>query len=401
VIVLHRCRLSDVLSLARSKPEGIIVVGTERLSHLLIYLYSLTMPAVLVDKDPKLREGSLVFVDGTNGKVDAVDGDAVPSEWLSLKAGLIEQDIAMKSSLSSTAHTTDGVDITLSASVTNVEGALMAKENNAAEIGLVRSEFLWTGDEPPNKALFDSAILRICEAARPLRVNVRLPDIGGEKVFNWAQGGADMREPLGLRGSRSYREPIVAEVIRSEILAIAQLSRKFQLGILLPYITNVEEFIELRSDVAKTAGHDQIDVGAVLETPAACMVIDAFLDLECDLYLGTSDIMQCFFGASRTLESVARYLDPYAPGLFRFLYQVANTAGSRVDRVVVCGQLPLFPYVIKLLVGLGFRKYSVEPVMIPHLSSVILKHSLHTLRDLAERAVSCSSAEEVFSMLSE
>jgi len=395
IIVIQRYSLGDILSLSSSKPEGIIVVGNERFSHLLIYLFSLTIPTVLIDYEPEILESSFILIDGTQGQIEICENNEPPKEW-DIRCQRIQKASEVgEYALPQALTTIDGITINLGASVSSVEGVVLARNNKAIEISLVRSEFLWTGTGIPRRKYLFKEIEKICQAAFPLNVTIRLFDVGGDKAFDWVEGNADIMASLGLRGCRSYQDPVIYKVIKEEVEAVAELASRYNLGLLIPYVTTINEFKLLQNKI-QTISENPLSIGAVLETPAACMDIDSFLNLTENVYLGTNDILECFFGANRTLKSVAQYLNPYSPDLFRFLSYTAALAAKRLDRVGICGQLPLFPHVIKILIGLGYRRFSVEPSMIPFLEATIAKQSFQDLQDRARKAITCSDAEELF-----
>lgn len=397
VIVIQNYNLADIMSLSSSKPEGVIVVGTERFSHLLIYLFSLGIPTVLIENSPEAIEDELILIDGTNGYIEISDSELPPSDWLTNCQKLQQSKKFFYKRQNEFLTTSDGVKICLGASISNIEGAVLAKENSSLEISLVRSEFLWTGTGVPKKEHLLKQLQKICQAASPLNVTIRLFDVGGDKAFDWIQSNSDIKASLGLRGCRSYQHPLVAQVITEELQAIAELSKYFKLGILVPYVTNINEFKSIKHHIESIVG-ETTSIGAVLETPAACMSINGFLDMTDNVFLGTNDILECFYGSNRTLKSVAHYLNPYSPELLRFLSHTAEIAGSKIDKVGICGQLPLFPHVIKILIGLGYRRFSIEPMMMPVLEEIVSQQSFQEMQKQAKNALSCIHSEEIFSL---
>jgi phosphoenolpyruvate-protein kinase (PTS system EI component) len=111
--------------------------------------------------------------------------------------------------------------------------------------------------------------------------------------------------------------------------------------------------------------------------------------------------MQCLFGADRDQPELRRYLDPYAPALYRFLQQVANAVQSQLDEVQLCGVLPQLPGILPLLLGLGYRTFSVEATMLPHLRQTIARTHTAEARMLAESVCHARSSAVVRTLLRE
>jgi phosphoenolpyruvate-protein kinase (PTS system EI component) len=115
--------------------------------------------------------------------------------------------------------------------------------------------------------------------------------------------------------------------------------------------------------------------------------------------IGCNDLMQCLFAADRDLAEVGRYLDPYSPELFRFLNLASETAGDNIDSVQLCGLLPQLPAVLPVLLGMGFRAFSVTPVMVPHLAKIAGEVSLSLAEDLARQVCMAKNTAQVRGLL--
>jgi phosphoenolpyruvate-protein kinase (PTS system EI component) len=133
----------------------------------------------------------------------------------------------------------------------------------------------------------------------------------------------------------------------------------------------------------------------MVETPAAALDIAQFCEAADFVALGTNDLMQCLFAADRDLPELRDYLDPYAPVLYRFLRQVAELAGPHLHRVQVCGALSQLRGVLPLLLGLGYRVFSVDPVFIPYLARDVTATDTTAARALVDTVCGVRTSEEV------
>jgi phosphoenolpyruvate-protein kinase (PTS system EI component) len=143
-----------------------------------------------------------------------------------------------------------------------------------------------------------------------------------------------------------------------------------RVNLLVPYITTLDEMRETRDAIRSRI---DLPVGAMIETPAAAMEIASQLEIADFVALGSNDLMQSLFAADRDDPTLAHYLDPCAPVLYRFLAQIAKEAGEQAHRIQVCGLLSQLPGVLPVLLGLGFRAFSVDAAYIPYLASTARK----------------------------
>jgi phosphoenolpyruvate-protein kinase (PTS system EI component) len=133
----------------------------------------------------------------------------------------------------------------------------------------------------------------------------------------------------------------------------------------------------------------------MLETVGAALLVDRFLAESALVAIGLNDLMQSLYGADRDIPQVSDELDPYAPGVYRFLAHVARVAGSHLGRVQLCGILPQLPGVLPILLGLGYRTFSVDLAHAPYLAQIASTRTCTQDRALAEAVTAADSAREV------
>lgn len=369
-------------------PLGIIVVGGAPFSHPMLRLRALGVPIVLLDPEAArvLPYGETVMLDGGSGVVSTEIAQTTPIEPSSPSRGAAPR-------------TSDGTSIELCASIGSASGAAAALAKGAAAIGLLRSEYLFPpSGEQPNSAFLRAALREVCEAARPLSVTVRLLDIAGDKRPPWIGEVPGMGGVLGLQGARLYGIEPVRSVLHAELDALAALAGQCELRVLIPYLTQIEELERWRREISARLPAP-LPVGAMLETPAATLAVANWLEAADFVALGCNDLMQCLFAADRDQPELAHLLDPYCPTLYRFLRQVAHEAGAASKSILVCGLLAQLPGVLPLLLGLGYRRFSVDPVMIPWLAQSIRTSSLADAMARAEAACGARHSREVRELL--
>jgi phosphoenolpyruvate-protein kinase (PTS system EI component) len=182
------------------------------------------------------------------------------------------------------------------------------------------------------------------------------------------------------------------------IEAINSLFPHFQPRLLLPYVSRRDEFIYWRQLLQQQL-QQPLPVGAMVETPAAALAISSWLTVADFVAIGCNDLMQCLFAADRDIAALQHYLDPYSPELFRFILLVAEAAGDNIDKVQLCGLLSQFPGVLPVLLGMGFRSFSVASVYIPYLADSINHVSLKQASLLAQQVCSASDSQQVRALL--
>jgi phosphoenolpyruvate-protein kinase (PTS system EI component) len=182
--------------------------------------------------------------------------------------------------------------------------------------------------------------------------------------------------------------------VRAQAEAIGRLASRFPLAVLVPFITDRREFRLRRSAILERLPAP-IPVGPVAETPAGALALTE-LARDGDLVaVGCNDLLQCLFAADRGLPEVAPLVDPYAPSVFRFLRLVAREAGDALERVVLCGLLAQIPGLLPVLIGLGFRAFSVEPLLIPPLAASVAATGTTAAARLAREVCAAPDASDV------
>ena len=369
-------------------PAGCILTDAAPFSHASIALLSRGIPTVILDPGQAacLEEGTRVVLDGAAGRVLPASTDPAA---LTPEPGPAPQSL----------HTRDGQPVVLRVSVRTAEAARLARERGAAALGLVRSEFLLpAAGRMPDRAFYGKAFEAILAAAAPLPVTIRLLDLAPDKHPRWA----DALPPtgtLGRHGSRLYDDPRVRPVLDAQLAALAGLCQRYPVRVLVPNLATVAALAHWRGVVAAALGSSEVPVGPMLETAGAVLLADRFLAESALVGIGLNDLMQSLYGADRDVPQVRQELDPYAPGVYRFLAHVGRLAGTGVARLQLCGILPQLPGVMPVLLGLGYRTFSVDLAHLPYLARTVAGRDGAADRELAAAVTAASSAREVAELL--
>jgi phosphoenolpyruvate-protein kinase (PTS system EI component) len=203
---------------------------------------------------------------------------------------------------------------------------------------------------------------------------------------------------LGLQGARLYGHKDIRRIVEAQLNAIDILSRDYNLRILLPFLVRREE-LQFWLTFVQERISNPIKIGAMVETPAAGLDFVNWLDLIDFTAIGTNDLMQCLFAADRDQPMLSRYLDPYAPLLYRFLRQMARDAGTLISQTQICGVLSQLPGVLPILIGLGYRAFSVDAALIPYLAAETKSISIQAVQELAQEVCDAKDTRQVCQLL--
>ena len=381
-------RQQDIANLVEP-PAGFIVIEGAPFSHAMIHLMSKGLPAIIITEQQAnlLQEGREVMIDGASGYIgSAIRNEKTPPNESQMS---LNEDIV----------TADGVIVSLRASVRSQEAAQKARLAGAKAIGLVRSEFLVPEDQSqPDSAFYTRVFREICETAAPLPVTIRLLDVAADKIPTWMQGHEGVGGALGLQGVRLFGIEPMKSVCLAQLEAINNLIDSYDLRILIPYLVRHEELAYwskfIRGQLSKP-----LPLGAMVETPASALDLANWFDQIDFVAVGCNDLMQCLFAADRDSAELRHYLDPYAPLLWRFMQQIAMAAEARLEDIQLCGVLAQLPGVLPLLLGLGYRAFSVEATLIPYLRQVIATTHTSDARQLVQQICTSRESRDVLRLL--
>ncbi|MBX3250080.1 MAG: phosphoenolpyruvate--protein phosphotransferase [Myxococcales bacterium] len=286
--------------------------------------------------------------------------------------------------------------------------AAAACAQGAAGVGLYRTEFLFLerGAAPDEDAQLE-VYREVLRGAAPSPVVFRTFDLGGDKV---PSGGAHraavgQNPALGLRALRlALRRP---DLFRAQVRAILRAGAEGDARLLLPLVTNVEELRLARSIVESCAreleaegrAHARVPLGAMVEVPAAALLVDR-LAAEVDfLSVGTNDLVQYTLAVDRCDPDVASLADPLDPAVLALLRIVAAGAGER--EITMCGDMAADPLALPVVLGIGFRRLSVPLASLPFVAEGVRRLDGASLAALAADAARASSAAEVRALVRE
>ena len=388
VLVANDIAPADMLQFKRSVFTGFVTDVGGKTSHTAIVARSMDIPAVVGAREASriIRQDDWIIIDGDAGIV-IVDPSPIVLEEYRFRQRQIELGRDRLARLRHTpAVTTDGERVELLANIEMPSDAAAALEAGAVGVGLFRSEFLFMnrdGELPGEDEQFE-AYRTAVEAMKGLPVTIRTVDIGADKPLD-RMSAQELRHEhalnpaLGLRAIRwSLSEP---GMFRQQLRAILRAAAYGKVRLLIPMVAHLSEVRHTLEALARAQqqlnesgkAYGPVDVGAMIEVPAAALVLPAFLKHFDYVSIGTNDLIQYTLAIDRADEAVAHLYDPWHPAVLRLLQQTIAQARAAGKHVSVCGEMAGDPAFTELLLGMGLRSFSMHPAQIASIKQRVLR----------------------------
>jgi phosphoenolpyruvate-protein phosphotransferase (PTS system enzyme I) len=399
IVVAHDLSPADMILFKRHHFGGFVTDLGGVTSHTAIVARSLGIPAIvgLHHAYQAIREGELLIVDGVQGVLFVNPDPLVLAEYRLRQSQLDIERQRLKRLRSTPAATLDGTPVELFANIELPEDAADALEAGAQGVGLFRTEFLFLNrkDLPGEEEQFES-YRKVAEAMAGRPVVLRTLDVGADKAMGH-EGDGSWNAPNPAMGLRAIRfclaEP---QMFLTQLRAILRASHYGKVRILLPMLAHAHE-IEQTLALIRQAKHQldergqpydrAVEVGGMIEIPAAALSLPIFMRRLNFLSIGTNDLIQYTLAIDRTDDAVAHLYDPLHPAVLSLVAGTIQTANRGGMPVAVCGEMAGDLQLTRLLLGLGLRNFSMHPSQVLAIKERILRTKLADVQALAQRVL--------------
>lgn len=409
VVVANDLTPSDTAQLNRKYVRGFVTNIGGRTSHSAIMARSLEIPAIVGTKTitDNVEKGDLVIIDGLDGEV-IVDPDEKTVESFKAKGEAFhKQQIEWAKLVDAKTETKDGVHFELAANIGTPKDLDGVLKNGAEAVGLYRTEFLYMDSEnfPTEDEQYD-AYKAVLEGMNGKPVVVRTMDIGGDKELPYLKLPKEMNPFLGYRAIRICLND--EGMFRTQLRALLRASVHGQLRIMFPMIATLDEFRQakkiLLEEKAKLKDEgievaDGIQVGIMIEIPAAAVLAHQFAK-EVDFFsIGTNDLIQYTMAADRMNQQVSYLYQPYNPAILTLIKHVIDSAHAEGKWTGMCGEMAGDQIAVPLLVGLGLDEFSMSASSVLKTRSLMSKLDTSDMKELAAKALEQGTVEEVTALV--
>ena len=398
IVVAHDLSPADMILFKRHSYGGFVTDVGGVTSHTAIVARSLGIPAVvgLHHAHRTISEGELLIVDGVQGLLVVNPDPMVLAEYRGRQAELKERRHKLKRLKTTPAATRDGTPIELFANIELPQDTAEVLEAGAEGVGLFRTEFLFLNrkDLPEEDEQFE-AYRQVAHAMQGRPVVLRTLDVGADKAMGGAESASNMPNPaMGLRAIRfCLAEP---QMFLTQLRAILRASHYGKVRVLLPMVAHAHEIDQTFALLAQARAqldsrglpYDRgIEVGGMIEIPAAALSLPMFMKRLDFLSIGTNDLIQYTLAIDRTDDAVAHLYDPLHPAVLALVAGTIQSATRGGVPVAVCGEMAGDLRLTRLLLGLGLRNFSMHPSQLLPTKERILQTDLSKVKALARRVL--------------
>lgn len=409
LVLAHNLTPSETANLNRDFVRGFVTETGGPGSHTAVVAGALEIPAVL-GTGPFLNEvsgGDLVIIDGDEGLVILHPDEETIARYQHEAEEIRSLAIQLEELRDLPAETSDGERITLLGNIEFPYEVDHCVARGADGVGLYRTEFLYleAATEPDEEVHFE-AYCRVLRAMGDKPVTIRTFDLGADKVPHLPEPEDERNPFLGLRSIRLALRNL--PMFRRQLRAALRASVFGNLRIMFPLVSTLLELRQAKmvlADVIEDLEERRIDfdrdvdVGMMVEVPAACVMIEQFVDEIDFLSIGTNDLIQYTLAVDRSNKDVVGLYNAADPAVLKLIEMVIKAAGPRNIPVNLCGQMSSNSLYTMLLLGLGLRRLSVTPSAIPEIKKICRSVTIADCEEVARRVIVMENARDIKSFL--
>ncbi|MGJ0635735.1 phosphoenolpyruvate-protein phosphotransferase PtsI [Xenorhabdus bovienii] len=409
ILIANDLTPSETAQLNLDKVLGFITDLGGRTSHTSIMARSLELPAIVgtTNATTQIKNGSYLILDAVNNQIYVNPSNAEIDQLKKAKNEYLSEKTELAKLKDLPAITLDGHQVEVCANIGTVRDVMGAERNGAEGVGLYRTEFLFMDrDTLPTEDEQFEAYKAVAEAVGNQAIIIRTMDIGGDKDLPYMNLPKEENPFLGWRAIRICLDR--KEILHSQLRAILRASAFGKLRVMFPMIISVEEIRELKAELAllknqlrdeNKAFDESIEVGIMVETPAAATIAH-HLAKEVDFFsIGTNDLTQYTLAVDRGNELISHLYNPMSPAVLSLIKQVIDASHAEGKWTGMCGELAGDERATLLLLGMGLDEFSMSAISIPGIKKIIRNTNYDDAKALAEQALSQPTAQELMDLV--
>ena len=396
---------SDTIHFSRNLVLGFVSDTGGKTSHAAILARSLNLPYAINNQNLSkiVQTEDFVIVDAYSGQMIINPTRKTIESYKELKKKYTEIDLALKEEAGLPARTLDGVEIDVLANVEFLNEIPGAHSYGANGIGLFRTEGIFLEkDGLPDEEEQYQIYRRVSEEMIDKPVILRSLDAGGDKVLKDIDHPEEQNPFLGWRAIRFCLDE--QDIFKTQLRAILRANISGNLKLLIPMVSclrEIEETKKILEEVKSELRHkgqefrEELELGIMIEIPAAAIMSDIFAREVDFLSFGTNDLTQYTLAVDRTNQKIARLFNDLHPAILRLMQMTITNAHNLNKEISICGELAANPDAIPVLIGLGLRKLSMSPFIIPRIKKIIRSFSVSECESLVDHLLTLPSALQI------
>ncbi len=409
VLVAHDLTPSMTAGIVAENISGILTEVGGRTSHSAILARAMEIPAVLsIDGIcSKVKNGDRICLNGTSGEVEINPDDNEVARYQDMLDEYKKEKDLLKKYAGEPTVTADGTKVELVCNIGKPEDAKKAVECDGEGIGLFRTEFLFMDrDSLPTEEEQFEAYKSVAEAMKGKPVIIRTLDIGGDKEIPYLGLEKEDNPFLGFRAIRFCLER--TDIYNTQLRALVRASAYGKIKVMVPLVTGVDELRKVKEMIADIMSqldsqgieyNKNLEVGVMMETPAACIMADVLAKEAAFFSIGTNDLTGYTMAVDRGNSKVAYLYSTYNPAVLRAIKRIIECGKKEGIMVGMCGEAAADPKLIPLLLAFGLDEFSVSATSVLKTRKIISECNVNECKKLAEEVMKCSTVDNVLKIL--
>jgi len=405
ILVADDLTPSDTASMDRERVIGFLTNVGGKTSHTAIMARTLEIPAIvgLSNVTEDIADGDYVAFDGESGEVVVNPSEDMLNDFRVRQNRYLARKTELDIFRNKVSITMDGREVELFGNIGTPDDVTSLLNNDAEGVGLYRTEFLFMNrSELPNEVEQFTAYKTVLESMRQKTCIIRTLDIGGDKELSYLKIDKEMNPFLGYRAIRLCLDQ--TDIFKVQLRALLRASTYGKLKIMFPMISSLEELLLAKSLLQQAKSElvtegvsvsDDIEIGMMIEVPAAALISDVLAKHVDFFSIGTNDLVQYTCAVDRMNQRIHNLYTPLNPGVIRLIKMVIDNAHKEGKKVGMCGEMAGDKRYVPLLLGLGLDEFSMSPISILEARKQIREMTYGDAKEIAKQVLSLDSAESI------